>query len=137
MDVAEKQMWRVLCPPGIEDGLHAENFDIMTYVVSAPGMYANPCANNDTDGGMADYLAALNQAIAPGTHEQTTPPDKKYNTEARHPMRKAGVDEETWGLYMDEYKEGFPFDMTEYAENSTNFCHTHTVMRETDPGVCT
>ena len=127
MDVAKKQIRRVLCPPGVEEGLQAEYFDIMTDTVSAPGTYANPRANND-DGGMADYVAALTQAVAPGTYERTTPPDKKYNTVGRHPLRQAGVDEETFGLYMDEYRECFPLDMIEFGENTTNYCHAHTTM---------
>ena len=127
MDVADKQIRRILCPAGVGTELQGEFFDIMTDVVSAPCPYANPRANND-DRGMADMVAVMTQAVLPGSHERITPPDKKYNHPGRHPLRLAAVDEDSFGTYMDEYKEIFPEDMTEFGENTTNYLHAHPTM---------
>ena len=129
MDIADLQIRRMLCPTGVPTELQGEFFDIITDVVAAPSPYANPRANSE-DGGMADMVAVMTKAVLPGSHERITPPDKKYNTPGRHPLRPAAVNEDNFGTYVDEFKEVFPEDMIEFGENTTNFCHAHTSMTD-------
>ena len=129
MDIADQQIRRMLCPTGVPTDLQAEFFDIILDVVAAPCSYANPRANNE-DGGMADVVTVMTAAVLPGSHERITPPDRKYNTPGRHPLRLAAVNEDSFGTYMEDFKEVFPEDLIEYGENTTNYCHAHTSMSD-------
>ena len=131
MNVSEKQIRRVLSPPGTEEKDHNEVFDFYTDVLSAPGTSANPRACTGADGvGVYDYVEALGQVLTPGSKERTTPRDTKFNHASRHPMAKSGLDETIFLTYMEDLEEGYGHTMMEYEENGTNFCQNNTLMSE-------
>ena len=79
---------------------------------------------------MYDMYEALGQVLTPGSKEQTTPRDTKFNQASRHPMAKSGLDETCFLMYLEEIEEGYAHTIIEFVENGTNFCQNNTLMSE-------
>ena len=115
---------------GTEDKDQHGFFDIYTDLLSAPGALANPHACTGIDGGVHEYLEAFSQVCTPGSTEQITPQDTKFDHCPHHPMAKSGIKEDTYFLYLEEVAEGYVYTATKYAENATDFCQTNNSMGE-------
>ena len=117
MNVSEKQIRCVISPPGTEEKDHNKVFDLYTDVLLATGTSANPCAYTGTDGGgVYDYVETLGQVLTPGSKEQITLRDTKFNQASCHPMVKSGLDETCFLTYMEDLEEGYGHTIGEFEK---------------------
>ena len=79
---------------------------------------------------MSNYVEALGHVLTPGSKEQTTPRDTKFNQASHHPMAKSGLDETIFLTYMEDLEDGYGHTVMEFEENVTNFCQNNTLMSE-------